>query len=62
MVGTAVDLELVRVQVYIPRSETELSDQESYAANQSSEEVEVELMEHCYVVGRKGEDGTHKTE
>ena len=31
----------------------ELPDQASYTANQSSEEVEGELMEHGYVVGRK---------
>ena len=62
MVETAVDLELVRVQVYRYRPETELCYQASYTANQSSEEVEGELMEHGYVVGRKGEDGTHKTE
>ena len=42
------------MQVYIYRPETELSDQASYTANQSSEEVEEELMEHGYVVGRKG--------
>ena len=31
----------------------ELRDQASYTANQSSEEVEGELMEHGYVVGMK---------
>ena len=41
-------------QSIIYRPETELSDQASYTANQSSEEVEEELMEHGYVVGRKG--------
>ena len=39
---------------FILRPETELSNQASYTANQRSEEVEEELMEHGYVVGRKG--------
>ena len=38
----------------------ELSDQASYTANHSSEEVEGELMEHGYVVGRKGPTGLIK--
>ena len=40
--------------IYKYRPETELSDQVSYTANQSSEEVEEELMEHGYVISRKG--------
>ena len=42
-----------RADQSIYRPETELSNQASYTANQSSEEVEEELMEHGYVVGRK---------
>ena len=38
----------------------ELRDQASNSANQSSEEVEGELMEHGYVVGRKGTTGLMK--
>ena len=46
--------------IYRYRPETELSDQASYLANQSSEEVEGELMDHGYVVGRKGTTGLMK--
>ena len=38
----------------------ELPDQASYTANQSSEEVEGDLMEHGYVVGKKGTTGLMK--
>ena len=42
------------------RPETELSNQASYTANQSSEKVEGEPMEYGYVVGRKGTTGLMK--
>ena len=46
--------------MYRYRLETEFSDQASYTANQSSEVVEGELMEHGYIVGRKGTMGLMK--
>ena len=46
--------------IYNFRPETELSDEASESANQSSGKEVEELMKHGYVVGRIGEDGTRK--
>ena len=46
--------------IYNFRPETELSDEVSESANQSSGKEGEELMKHSYVVGRIGEDRTRK--